>query len=51
MISYAKTSFSRKKKKIHMTSGKPLKLLKISFDKAEIFQEKTRKILTFWILL
>ena len=40
MISYAKISFSRKKKKIHKTYGKPLKLLQISFDKAEIFRRK-----------
>ena len=51
MISNAKASFSRKKKKIYMTPGKPLKLLKIAFDKAKIFQEKTRKFLTFWIHL
>ena len=51
MISYVKISFSRKKKKILKTSGKPFKLLQSSFDKAEIFQEKTRKFQTFWNVL
>ena len=47
MIPYAKISLSRKKKKIHKTSGKPMKLLQIYFDKAEIFQEKTRILFQF----
>ena len=51
MMSYAKISFSRNKKKIFKTSGKPLKLLQSSYDKAEIFQEKTRKFQTFWNVL
>ena len=47
MISYAKISFSRKKKKIRKTSGKFLKLLQLFFDKAEIFQQKTRILYQF----